>query len=185
MDLNEYLGLLFATSAHWLQWREKDLDLTAHRPLLRLAAHLAHRSGRIFLVNSLVEPALQQGAQGAHLTSQQDLREAQRLRRQYRRPEFILGKSVHSEQAAQRAQREGADYVLLGPVFSPLSKPGYSPPLGISRLKATAQSLHIPVFALGGLSRRRFAEVLRANAIGAAGITWMEREIQALLDRRP
>ena len=180
LDADRYLELLFRTSAHLLQWREKDLGARATLQLVRRAVQLARQSGKLFLVNSLVELALDEGADGAHLTSQQGLKEADRLRR-HRRPDFVLGQSVHSIQEAERAQSGGADYVLLGPIFAPLSKTGHSPPLGLSRLRAITQSLRIPVFALGGLSRRRFAEVIQARAIGAAGITWLQGEIQSLL----
>ena len=182
LDADRYLELIFATSAHLLQWREKDLDARATRPLVRCGVRMGRRSGRLFLVNSLVELALDEGADGAHLTSHQDLKEADRLRRD-RGPDFLLGQSVHSLQQAVRAQREGADYVFLSPIFTPLSKTTHSPPLGLSRLKVITQSLQIPVFALGGLSRRRFAGVIQAGAIGAAGITWLQREIQSLLQK--
>lgn len=134
-------------------------------------------SGRACFVNTHVEAALEVGAQGAHLTSIQSLSEALELRRRWNRPEFVLGKSVHSASEAIRAEEEGADYVILGPVFDPLSKPAYREPLGLSTLREVAQMLYIPVLGLGGMGPSRIPEIGQTNAVGFAGIGWIAREI--------
>ena len=181
LDPSKYLELLFQTQAHILQWREKDLDMETNRGVIRRAAVLARRTGKLFLVNSLVELALQEGSDGTHLTSKQDLGEARDVCRRSAATEFILGKSAHSVREAEAAETEGADYILLGPIFEPISKETSIQPLGLAALREAAQMLYIPVFALGGMNERTLPDIAKTSAAGAAGISWLRREVEGLL----
>ncbi|MGH9338482.1 MAG: thiamine phosphate synthase [Acidobacteriota bacterium] len=178
LDPFRYLDLLFQTSAHILQWREKDLGPGETRVFAERGAQLAGSAGKLFLINSHVEIALQSGAGGTHLTSDQNISQAVERRNRSGAGEFILGKSVHSVAAAKAAQEEGADYVLLGPIFSPLSKKAGRRPLGLDGLREAAQALRIPVFALGGIDGANFQQIFQAGASGAAGITWLREEVR-------
>ena len=79
--------------------------------------------------------------------------------------ERLVGRSVHSLESALRAEGDGADYVIFGPVWSSASHPA-SAPAGIAALTAVAHALRIPVLAIGGITEERIAE---CNAAGAAG----------------
>jgi thiamine-phosphate pyrophosphorylase len=160
-----------------IQWREKDLPADACAVFLRRGVELAESADKIFLVNSLVELALEVGAHGVHLTSRQELPPAVQARNDSRRTSFILGKSVHSIDEAKQAEAEGADYVLLGPVFTPLSKGSAAPPLGLHALQEASAALRIPVFALGGITEANWREVVATGVYGAAGISWAARMI--------
>src|SRR5438309_901501 len=56
----------------------------------------------------------------------------------------LIGRSVHSLEAAVRAQIEGADFVIFGPVWKSTTHPGVAP-AGLGALQAVASSLRIPV----------------------------------------
>ena len=174
----EYLDRIFRSPAHALQWREKDLSAAKSRPLVKWGAELARRSGKMFLINTHVELALQEGADGSHLTSNQDLSHALRLRERYGIPAFLLGKSTHSRDEVLRAEEEGADYVLVSPVLNPLSKESQAPALGFSELERIARSVEIPVFALGGVVESDLDRIVNCGAAGLAGITWLKRAIE-------
>ena len=174
----EYLDRIFRSPAHALQWREKDLSAAKSRPLVKRGTELARRSGKTFLVNTHVELALQEGADGGHLTSNQDLSHALRLRERYGVPAFLLGKSTHSRDEVLRAAAEGADYVLVSPVLNPLSKESQAPALGFSELERIARSVEIPVFALGGVVESDLDRIVNCGAAGLAGITWLKRAIE-------
>ena len=176
-----YLELLFQTRAHIVQWREKDLPAEDNRIFIQRGVRLARETGKLFLVNSLFEVALEEEADGAHLTSTQDVSEARRVRDRFGARQSLLGKSVHTLSEAERAEAEGVDYLILGPIFDPLSKGSDRSLLGCSTLQEAVQILSIPVIAIGGIDEYNFEEVFKTGAGGAAGITWVHREVERLL----
>ena len=179
----DYLDRIFSSPAHALQWREKDLSAAESRPLVKRGAELASRVGKVFLVNTHVDLALQEGAGGSHLTSRQDLSHAVRLREQYGNRPFLLGKSAHSHDDVLRAAAAGADYVLVSPVLNPLSKESHAPALGFPELERIARSVEIPVFALGGVVEPDLDRIASCGAAGLAGITWLMRAMEGPLER--
>ena len=86
--------------------------------------------------------------------------------------------------SARASARLGCDYLLLGPVFNPLSKKAYREPLGLGALKQVVQESALPVFALGGLDESRAPEALLAGAVGVAGIGWVHREVGEIMGNR-
>lgn len=180
LPASEYVRLLLAGAAPVIQLREKDLSSDALDTLVREAAK-AKKSHQLLIVNSALDSALRHGVDGCHLTSQQDLGPAvERRRRGGCERSFLLGKSAHTLQAALRAEREGADYVMLGPVFDPLSKRPSRPPLGLSALREASQMLLIPVVAVGGVTPENVTAVWGTGALGAAGITWLKNELAGM-----
>ncbi len=181
LDPLDYLELLFQTRVHVLQWREKDLEKRESRSLVRRGAELARQKNKLFLVNSLTELALEEGADGVHLAAHHDPVKARRRSQHLSRDAFLVGKSVHSIREGKTAERDGGDYVLLGPILQPISKESSRPPLGLPLLRQAVQMLNIPVFALGGIDQTNLQSVFKTGAIGAAGISWLHREVASLL----
>ena len=79
-----------------------------------------------------------------------------------------IGRSVHDFAEAEAAKAEGADYLLVGPVYPTATHPD-RPPLGPETL-AQITSLGVPVIAIGGIGPGRAREVKAAGAYGAAAI---------------
>ncbi len=182
MELEQYLQWLFRTSAHIIQWREKDLDVQTSRRWLEAARDLSRRAGKKLLCNSDVEAALDLGLDGVHLTSRQDARHV--LSRLGRSRKLLVGQSVHHLHEALAAQEAGVDYLLAGPVFAPLSKASGAPPLGLEGLSRLADSVGIPVIALGGITPAHWPKLAVLNNVaGFAGISWLAEEIQHLASR--
>ena len=85
-------------------------------------------------------------------------------------PLWWIGKSVHDLAEAEAARTEGADYLVVGPVFETASHPG-RPPLGLKRLKAIVLAAEgLPVIAIGGITDERVHEVRGSGAYGVAAI---------------
>lgn len=82
-----------------------------------------------------------------------------------------IGASVHSLERAQRAESEGADFILFGPVFETDSKKMFGPPQGLGRLQEVTQQVSIPVFAIGGIAPDRASQCLQRGAYGVAAIS--------------
>lgn len=129
---------------------------------------IARKFGAAFFVNDRVDVALVAGADGVHL-GQDDLpaREARRL---LPRPRLI-GVSASTREEARRAQKDGADYLGVGPVFATATKPDAGEPLGLERLAEIAASVEIPVVAIGGITEANVARVFEAGARGAAVVS--------------
>jgi len=148
----------------------RDKSSTAYN-LSRVTAEiqpLARKFGAALVVNDRVDVALVTGADGAHV-GQDDLpvREARRL---LPRP-CLIGVSAATREQAKRAQKEGADYVGVGPVFRTASKPGAGEPLGLDALAQIAAAVSIPVVAIGGINADNVLQVFEAGASGAAVIS--------------
>src|SRR5258706_2676745 len=88
---------------------------------------LARKYGAALLINDRVDVALVAGIDGAHV-GQSDL-PAREARRILPRP-GLLGVSASTREAAMKAQKEGADYLVAGPVFPTPTKPDAGPAVG-------------------------------------------------------
>lgn len=155
-----------AIGVEMIQVREKDL------PAAQLC-ELVHRflvvcpQTRI-VVNSRLDVALALGAQGVHLPGSSASPVALRA---ICPPRFLIGVSCHSIEEVRAAEREGADYAMLAPVFAPISKASDLPPLGLAVLREVCASVAIPVYALGGITGENSTACIEAGAAGVAGIS--------------
>ncbi len=147
-----------------VQVREKDLSDRALRTLVgEVRAALAGTAARV-LVNGRPDIALAAGAFGVQLP--ESGLPVGEVKRGF--PTLAVGASCHSLEAARRAAGEGADFVLLGPVFPPSAKEARA--LGVDALRAVVEAVSVPVHAIGGITPRRAAEVLAAGGRGVAAI---------------
>ncbi|MEO8743975.1 MAG: thiamine phosphate synthase [Candidatus Dormiibacterota bacterium] len=155
-------GLRAAPRATVLQLRAPELSAAE---LEREARELVAASPIPVLISSRCDVALASGAAGVNLPERDiDVAGARALLGQR-----LVGRSVHSVEAAQAAERDGADYVIFGPVWSSASHPEASP-AGVEELARVAKSVRIPVIAIGGMTAERIEEVRVAGAAGYAAI---------------
>jgi thiamine-phosphate diphosphorylase len=84
-----------------------------------------------------------------------------------------IGASVHSLAEAAQAIADGADYLLVGPIYPTASHPGH--PGHGTGLVSRVEELACPVIAIGGVTPERAAELKAAGAYGIAAIsaTWL------------
>jgi thiamine-phosphate pyrophosphorylase len=147
-----------------LQLREKDLDA---RDLLELARQLrtiCDRCGARFIVNDRLDVAIAARADGVHLPANSFAANDARTLIGHDR---LIGVSTHDAGEAVAADKAGADFVVYGPVFDPLSKEKYRTASGPGGLIAACRAASIPVFALGGITAARIREL--SASIAAAG----------------
>ena len=80
-----------------------------------------------------------------------------------REPRPSVGKSTHSLNQAIAAEKEGADYIGVGPIYATPTKPDYVPvgPALIGRVRA---AVRVPQFCIGGINEQTLPEVLAAGA---------------------
>lgn len=83
--------------------------------------------------------------------------------------DMLLGRSAHSAADAAAAEREGADYALLGTVYPTASHPDGAHG-GLALVRAARAAARLPIVAIGGIDRTNIGAVLGAGADGAAVI---------------
>lgn len=151
-----------------VQLREKDLDT---RQLLKLAYKMRdvtkEYNAQLF-INDRFDVALAVGADGVQLT--QNSIPVKAVRKTVRK-KLLIGVSTHTLTEAKQAEKGGADFVTLGPVYRTASKLKYGAPVGIDVLKKVSRKLNIPVFGIGGIKRGRIKEVRETGAFGIAMIS--------------
>ena len=157
-----------AAGIEWIQIREKDRSVRALFQLVEAALKLPNPHSSKILVNSRADVALAAGASGVHLPS------GSPPARFWRRPGFLVGVSCHSVDDVRKAETDGADYVVFGPVFPPLSKSTGLEPKGLDGLARAAAAVKIPVLALGGVTRENSGACISAGAAGVAAISMFQ-----------
>ena len=147
-----------------VQVREKALsDRALLAVVSAVRAAVASTPTRVF-VNGRADVALAAGAHGVQLP-EEGLPVAE-VKRAF--PSLTVGASCHSVDAVRRAAGEGADFVLLGPVFATPGKEERA--LGLDVLAAAAAAVAVPVHAIGGVTPARVPALRAAGARGGAAI---------------
>lgn len=157
-----------AGGADVIQLRDKSLS---GRDLYALALDMGamvRASRATFIINDRLDIAQAAGADGVHL-GQSDLPVA--AARSLAPPSFIVGASVGSVEEAVAAERDGADYIALSPVFSTPTKDDAGPGHGLEVLSEIRAAVGIPVIAIGGVNSANIKDVVAAGADGVAVIS--------------
>ncbi len=118
----------------------------------------------LLIVNDRADVAVAVGADGVHLGGH-GLPVA--AARRVVGARLLLGRSVHGVAEARAAEREGADYALLGTIYPTASHPGAAGG-GLALVRAVRAAVRLPVIAVGGVDRTTLGAVLDAGADGVA-----------------
>jgi thiamine-phosphate pyrophosphorylase len=167
-SLLESIARNLAVGVEWIQIREKDLGSKELLELVRNAMALPNPHATKFIVNGRMDVALAAGAAGLHLPSGSIAANRWRV---LAPSGFLIGVSCHTIEEVREAESTGAEYVLFGPVFAPLSKSSTLAPRGLDSLGDAARSVRIPVLALGGIASENTQSCVDAGAAGVAGIS--------------
>ncbi len=163
-DVVAWARAIAAAGVDAIQLREKDLAVVDLLGLARRTVGSVPASVRV-LINGRPDVAIASGAAGVHLPA--DGLPLARARRRW--PELVLGVSTHRRDEVAAARDAGADYVVFGPVFAPVSKDSPLEPRGVEELARVA-ALGIAVLALGGVTLERLPAIAAAGAAGVAAI---------------
>ena len=120
--------------------------------------NLCKKYNSLFIINDRVDIALASDADGIHLGQNDlDLKNARKLLGFSK----IIGISANNKIDISNAQRDGCDYIGIGPVFPSTTKKGKKP-LGIEKIKTLTKDLEIPWFAIGGITKNKIT-YLKSN----------------------
>lgn len=148
----------------FVQIREKDLPGGALRQLAAECLAAATGTPARVIVNGRPDVAFVVGAAGVQLP--EDGLPVADVKRAF--PRLLVGASRHSVEGARQAEDEGADFVVLGPIFPTPGKEDRA--LGVGALSEAARLLRIPVHAIGGIDRGSARPAVEAGARGLAAI---------------
>jgi thiamine-phosphate pyrophosphorylase len=146
------------------QYRDKTHSHRDQYPIALALADLARRSDSTFVINDDIDLALVVEAHGVHL-GQGDFPVAEA--RRILGPTMLIGCSAHTIDQAKAAEADGADYLGVGPIYDSTTKMARAP-LGCDQLRDICRAVTIPVYAIGGITVERCADVLSTGATGVA-----------------
>jgi len=151
-----------------IQLRERDLSARELVTLAQEVKTVTASRGAQLLINDRIDVALAFEGVGVHLRSNSL---PVTVARQMVGTQRLLGISAHSVEEAVQAASQGADYIVLGPIYETPSKRAFGPPLGIHALEKACRLVSLPIMGIGGVTSARAREMRRAGAFGAAVIT--------------
>jgi thiamine-phosphate pyrophosphorylase len=150
-----------------VQLREKNLQTPAFLDLARELREMTDQCGAILIVNDRLDVAMACKADGVHL-GQEDfpVAAARRLA-----PDLIVGASSHNIEEAVAAQRAGASYVNIGPLFTTQTKEWTAGFLGIEGLDRIRHHVSIPFTVMGGIKPGHIPNLVNHGARTIAVVT--------------
>jgi thiamine-phosphate diphosphorylase len=151
-----------------IQLRGKDQAAREQVDLARALLAETRAAGALLWVNDRLDVALAAGADGVHL-GQDDL--PVDAARRIVPAGFRIGISAETPELARTAERDGADYVGTGPVYTTGSKADAGEAVGCERIAQVASAVRIPVVGIGGIGEANAGAVVRAGAAGVAVIS--------------
>ena len=151
-----------------LQYRNKAASprdlLESSKPL---ASELVPR-GLTFILNDRADVAALAGASGVHV-GQEDLGAEEA--RAVVGGSKLVGVSTHNRAQFEQAAATSADYIAVGPIFSTSTKSNPDPVVGMEFIRQVRPLTDKPIVAIGGITLKRAAEVVRAGADSVAVIS--------------
>lgn len=153
--------------ATFIQLREKNLDDKAFYQEALEIQKLCKEYKVPFVINDNVELAKKIGADGVHV-GQSDM-EALDVRKVLG-DDKIIGVSAQTVEQAELAEKHGADYLGVGAVFPTGSKDDATE-VSFETLQEICEHVHIPVIAIGGITRDNVVELGQSGICGIAVIS--------------
>jgi len=161
------LGAVIDGGAKIVQLREKECSKKALYHQARVLRDITAKADILLIINDHLDIALAVDADGVHL-GQDDLPVA--VARKLA-PDLLIGASTHSLEQALQAEKDGADYVNIGPIFPTKTKEGAVDFLGPEAISAISPKLSIPFTVMGGINGTNMDQVLARGASRIAMVT--------------
>ena len=165
--LEEQVEKAIKGGATFLQLREKKL---CYDDFLKQAIALKKITDKYnipFVINDNVDIAIAVDADGVHV-GQKDM-EAGKVRQKLGQNK-IIGVSVQTVEQAILAQKQGADYLGVGAVFSTSTKLDASE-VSFETLQKICNAVSIPVVAIGGISQSNIMQLKGSGIDGVAVVS--------------
>ena len=155
--------------ATMIQLREKEAPREEIVRLGRAVLDVTRRYGALLIVNDHPSVAKEIGADGVHVGREDPpVAEARALLG----PHVIIGASCYGDaERAVAAEQAGADYVAFGTPFPSPTKTGKRTDISLGIFQEAKRRVHVPVFAIGGITIANAQQILDAGADGIAVVS--------------
>lgn len=150
-----------------IQYREKNKS-TRQMIEETLQIKIMCKEKAVFLVNDRVDIVLAVGADGVHI-GQDDIPFG--IARNLLGAEKIIGLTSHNVEESVYAEKIGADYIGLSPIFKTTTKKDAGSGCGTSMIGKVRQQVKLPIVAIGGINKSNVGEVIKAGADAAVAIS--------------
>lgn len=150
-----------------VQLREKDLTDSEMTELAMEIRAMTTDAGALLIINDRPDVAIAVNADGVHLGQDDEAIDTVRDMA----PDLIIGASTHSADEALHAQRLGASYINIGPVFQTGTKEWNKDFLGIESIGRISANVSIPFTVMGGIKKEHIPELVAAGASAIALVT--------------
>lgn len=169
-----------------IQYREKEASAEQMLEEAKEIKKLCQKNNVIFLVNDRIDIALAADADGVHL-GQDDAR--YETARKLLGKNKIIGLTTHNVKESVEAERLGADYIGLSPIFPTSTKDDAGKACGTEMIALVKKYVKIPIVAIGGINESNIGQVLGAGAKNMAIISAIlakdsvERAVKVFIQR--
>ena len=169
-----------------IQYREKNAPAKKMLEEANEIKKLCQKNKVIFLINDRIDIALAVDADGVHI-GQDDM--PYNAARNLLGKNKIIGITAHNLEESMEAEKIGADYIGLSPIFSTNTKSDAGNACGAEMISKVKKKVKIPIVAIGGINESNIKDVLKAGAKNAAIISAIlttddvERAVKKFIER--
>lgn len=121
----------------------------------------------IFIINDRPDIAYLVKADGVHVG--QDDFPAAAIKKLF--PSLMIGVSAENIAQAVQAEKDGADYIGVGPAYPTVSKADAGNSITVEEIKKICDAVNIPVIAIGGINEFNIKELAPSGIKGVAVIS--------------
>ncbi|MFC1614281.1 thiamine phosphate synthase [Gemmatimonadota bacterium] len=150
-----------------VQYREKNKSTKEMYEEAKVIRQLTEEKNVLLIINDRIDIALAVNADGIHL-GQEDMPFSVTRRLLENK---IIGLTVHNVEEAAEAEKTGADYVGLSPIFATTTKKDAGLACGLGMIEKISSKINIPLVAIGGITKDNIKGVIRSGADSAVAIS--------------
>lgn len=147
-----------------VQLREKDVSTREFYNIAVKVKELTHKYNIPLIINDRMDIALSVDAEGLHI-GQSDM--PLKIARKILGEDKIIGVSTSTVEEAVEAEKDGADYIGVGALFSTTTKKD-AKSVTLDELKNIKRSVNIPIVGIGGINMNNVESVMETGIDGVA-----------------
>jgi thiamine-phosphate pyrophosphorylase len=151
-----------------VQLREKNCSTLEFIEEALALKDVLKSTGVPLIINDRIDVALAVEADGVHL-GQTDM--PLTMAKKILGNTMIIGISAESLEDAMEAEKNGADYLGVSPIYATPTKTDTAAPIGLEGLREIRKTVQLPLVGIGGLNRDNSAAAIRSGADGVAVVS--------------